>query len=146
MPTLESCPVYQIIKAEKTDKKDIKRFYRQQNYSAGFLGLDHCYLVRFEQKIIASVIVSQITPENNQHLLHALVVDGQYRQKGLASTLLRHAIKLYQPLVCFAGADLATLYTQAGFKRAESNDLSQTLNLRFQAYRKKINDLMIFIH
>ena len=146
MPTLESCPAYQIIKAEKADKKDIKRFYRQQNYSAGFLGLDHCYLVRFQQKIIAAVIVSQIKPENDQHFLHALMVDGQHRQKHLASALLHHTIKHHQPLVCFSGSSLATLYTQMGFKLAKPCDLTQTLNLRFQAYCKKINDLLIFIH
>lgn len=49
------CPVL----AKRSDKKSILRFYKENNYSARFIGFDSCYLIKAQDKIIASVIISK---------------------------------------------------------------------------------------
>lgn len=133
-----------ITTASKTDKKDILRFYKQQHYSARFLGFDHCYVIKSNQQIIASVIVSMITQNNNQAFLHALVVDTNYRHQHLASMLLQHCIRQHLELVCFAQLSLAPLYINNGFVQAKINSLTPELQQRYQRYLAKNSDLLPF--
>lgn len=48
-----------VIVAKKNDKKSILRFYKENHYPARFIGFDHCYLIKVDDNIIASVIISQ---------------------------------------------------------------------------------------
>lgn len=138
-----------VTKAVKADKKSIQRFYKAQQYSASFMGFDHCYLLKQQEEIIACVIISQITPSHKQFFLHALVVDKSHQKKGFASQLLQHVTKLHHPLVCFASNTLAALYESQGLQYLPKNLiaslLSETLVCRFKHYQKQQKSLAAFI-
>ena len=55
--TNRSLNLYPIL-ANKADKKSILRFYKDNHYSARFIGYDSCYLIKENDNIIASVIIS----------------------------------------------------------------------------------------
>ncbi|HBY88054.1 MAG TPA: hypothetical protein DEO86_19540 [Colwellia sp.] len=160
-----------IIVAKKADKKSVLRFYKENYYPARFIGFDHCYLIKVDDNIIASVIISQgnkaqqvtpITERNSNHshlnlspnktpyLLHALLVAPNYRRLGHAEHLLSHAIMNHQPLICFAQESLRKLYLNNGFTHIEDNLLSQCLPAdfykRFQQYSKNKPELKAFVH
>ena len=78
--TNRSLNLYPIL-ANKADKKSILRFYKDNHYSARFIGYDSCYLIKENDNIIASVIISlanewqqikpaaeDILPEHSQDL------------------------------------------------------------------------------
>ncbi len=134
--------------ADKSEKKAILRFYKAQHYSARFIGLDSCYVIKKDQHIIASVIISKIQPSNKQNLLHALVVAQAYRGQGLASHLLQYITQQSANLVCFAKAELAPLYSKHGFTALAANQansvLSSELFKRYQKYQTKQPTLTIF--
>jgi GNAT superfamily N-acetyltransferase len=145
--------------ASKSDKKDILRFYKANNYSARFIGFDKCYLIKKNQVIIASVIVSkarldqQESAERNsksQYFLHALVVAPTYQKQGLATQLVKHSLTLHSSLVCFSDASLAPLYLKQGFKALSDslvkNNLTIELFKRFQQYSKHQSGLKVFFH
>jgi GNAT superfamily N-acetyltransferase len=145
--------------ANKSDKKDILRFYKVNNYSARFIGFDKCYLIKKNQVIIASVIVSkarldqQESAERNsksQYFLHALVVAPTYQKQGLATQLVKHSLTLHSSLVCFSDASLAPLYLKQGFKALSDslvkNNLTIELFKRFQQYSKHQSGLKVFFH
>ena len=135
--------------ANKTDKKDIKRFYKSQQYSAKFMGLDHCFIIEYKCEIVASVIISQLNQQNQQYFLHALVVNSCYQKQGFASKLLKYATDeistVHKPalIVCFCDANLIFLYQKCGFKLLSENALNQILHSRFLLYKNKVNDLSI---
>lgn len=145
--------------ASKSDKKDILRFYKANNYSARFIGFDKCYLIKKNQVIIASVIVSkarldqQESAERNsksQYFLDALVVAPTYQKQGLATQLVKHSLTLHSSLVCFSDASLAPLYLKQGFKALSDslvkNNLTIELFKRFQQYSKHQSGLKVFFH
>jgi len=138
-----------ILLAKKTDKKSILRFYKSQHYSARFIGLDYCYLVKKDEKIIASVMVSQITTDNSQYFLHALVVDKNHQKQGIATKLVNHVNQTHQPVVCFAQPELSRFYHQCKMPELAihllTSQLNEHLSLRFQQYQKKQSDLKVFI-
>ena len=135
--------------AIKADKKEIKRFYKKQQYSAKFMGLDHCFIAEKDTIIIASVIISKLTDNNQQYFLHALAVDRSYQNQGLASKLLKYATNHIatkeQPtaIVCFCNPDLIPLYQKTGFNLLTQEELKQTLYSRYLLYRNKQSDLVI---
>lgn len=135
---------YTLVLASKNERKDIKRFYKKQHYSARFLGLDSCYLIKLNNVIIASVIVSQIIICNQQTFIHALVVDKNHNHRGLATQLLTYITKHKNNLICFADERLSKLYGKAGFIEVNSDKLTGTLNKRFQQYIIKKPNLLIF--
>ena len=136
-----------IFSAEKADKKDIKRFYKSQRYSAGFLGDDRCFLVRESNvnnaPIIAAVIVSYCT---TSPFLHALVVDIKHQKQGLATALIKHCQQHFDSLVCFCEPKLASLYLANQFQLLTdfqlSNHLPEQLTSRFQSYRQHTQSLL----
>ena len=133
--------------AEKSDKKLIKRFYKSQHYSASFIGLDHCYIVKCDEAIIACVIISSITEQYD--FLHALVVDKRFHRQKLASKLLTHTQSLHHPIACFANNLLSTLYTNNGYSPLScdkcSSFLPEEIYQRYRHYRKKQLNLKVFI-
>lgn len=160
-----------VIIAKKTDKKSILRFYKENHYSARFIGFDRCYLIKVDENIIASVIISQgnklqqvdpstehdsnnsylnFPPNKTPYLLHALLVAPSYRRLGYAEHLLSHAIINHQPLICFAQESLRELYLNNGFIHIEDNLFSQCLPAdfysRFQQYSKNKPELRAFVH
>jgi len=162
---------YCVIVAKKTDKKSILRFYKDNHYPARFIGFDHCYLIKMDDNIIASVIISQgnksqqldpstestsnnndlnLCPNKPAYFLHALLVAPNYRRLGYAEHLLAHAIMNHQPLVCFAQESLRNFYLNNGFTYIADNLLSQCLPhdlySRFQQYSKNKAELKAFIH
>ncbi|PKI12935.1 GNAT family N-acetyltransferase [Colwellia sp. 12G3] len=157
------CPVL----AKKSDKKSILRFYKDNHYSARFIGYDTCYLIKKNDKIIASVILSlgENRPEISQigedilltksrakpqYLLHALFVTPDYRKLGYAESLLKHSITHHQQLVCFAQTSLNKLYLNNGFTLLfddlMSECLTPTLLNRFKQYSKHKTELKVYIH
>lgn len=120
-----------------TNKKQIKRFYKSQHYSASFVGFDTSYQVLNEDKIIASAIISYQTKENQQALLHALVVDKNYRNIGIAKQLISHICKQHNHIVCFCSLELIKLYQQFNFNLCSENDLSTMNKFRFLTYQQK---------
>lgn len=135
--------------AIKSDKKEVKRFYKKQQYSAKFMGLDHCFIIEKDNTIIASAIISKLTEDNQQCFLHALVVDKNYQKIGLATELLKYATnhlatkEQLTAIVCFCSPDLIPLYQKTGFNLLTQGDLNQTLCSRYLLYRKKQSDLVI---
>lgn len=138
--------MYEFCKAAKSDKKSILRFYKSQNYSARFLGYDHCYFVKQNGSIIASVIVSQLAENHSQSLIHALVVKEGLRHQGLATKLIKHCTANHTNLVCFALDKLSPLYLKSGFKLASNSELTEQLSIRFNSYQQKQASMQIFIH
>ncbi|OUS33043.1 hypothetical protein A9Q98_00040 [Thalassotalea sp. 42_200_T64] len=128
----------QIIQAVKTDKKTIKRFYKSNHYSARFIGDDVCYFIQndntAEQELIACVIISyqQSTP-----FLHALVVNKDYRSKGLATSLVSHCQQQFQQITCFVELPLTKWYLQQGFELTYKQQLATKLASRLLAYQQK---------
>ncbi|QBY05675.1 N-acetyltransferase [Thalassotalea sp. HSM 43] len=131
-----------IVSAAKSDKKHIKRFYKTQCYSAGFLGDDVCYLLKDDtEQIIASVLVSfaSSTP-----FLHGLVVASHYQHRGIANRLLQHCRAHHQHLICFAVTRLKALYLQNGFRQLNTADIDAKLLARYKAYQAKQVTLAIY--
>ena len=141
---------FQIRKSEKSDKKNVLRFYKSQQYHARFIGLDYCYLLINKNAIIGSVIISQITPENAQYFLHALVIDSRYKNQGLASSLITFASTMHSPIICFAHEQLSPLYLANQFTHLAlnqvDNQLTEQISIRFNTYRKKQPNLNVFIY
>ncbi|MDG1752288.1 MAG: GNAT family N-acetyltransferase [Thalassotalea sp.] len=137
-----------IVKAEKSDKKAILRFYKAQHYSASFIGYDHCYFLRDKQTIIAAMIVSKIALQHHHYFLHALVVDKQYQQQGIATKLLQLALQKHQPLICFANESLSAFYTKSNMVKLTNSQMTKSLPehllLRFEVYRNKQPQLKVF--
>jgi GNAT superfamily N-acetyltransferase len=131
--------------ADKSDKKTIKQFYKQQHYSASFMGFDTVYFIKHNETIIACVIVSQLKLYNSQYFLHALVVDKQYRKQGIATRLLNSHHINAQQIICFAGKELSMLYKNANYDLASSKQLNETNLLRYQQYQKSKPNLQVFI-
>jgi GNAT superfamily N-acetyltransferase len=137
-----------IIKATKSDKKAILRFYNSQHYSARFIGYDHCYFMKDDQIIVAAMIVSKIAHQHRHYFLHALVVAEQFQKQGVASQLIQAALKLHQPLICFADESLSALYTQNNWVKLTDEQIyfnvPEHLLLRFKAYQNKQSQLKVF--
>lgn len=131
--------------AVKSDKKTIKLFYKQQHYSANFMGLDTVYFIKYEGDIIASVIVSLMKKNNSQYLLHALVVDKKYRNQGLATQLINYCDVNGQDIICFAISSIGKIYLNAGYHLGCSKQLNETNLLRYQQYQKSKPSLQVFI-
>lgn len=135
--------------ANKSDKKAILRFYKSQHYSASFLGGDSCYLLKENEQIIASVIISTIEKNITYHFLHALVVHSCHQNKGIATALLKYVLFFHPHTLCFADRAMANFYQKSAMwpesKRAELL-LPEHLKLRLAAYRKKHPQLQVFRH
>lgn len=159
---------YCVVKATKVDKKDILRFYKSQHYAARYIGQDHCYVIKMNDTIIACAMISAGQENRQFWLLHALVIDKQYRGNGLASKLIQTLISkqekskpstslmleselaTYPNIVCFADTQLKQLYISNGFTLHNSNEDIQQLPEEFQQrllrYRKKQNNLCCFLY
>ena len=133
-----------IEKAQKSDKKAVMRFYKQQRYSARLMGFDHTYIIRDGDYIIAAAIASYLTAENNTGFLHGLVVDKNRQKAGLGKKLLEHCSFLHQPLICFADQSLSAFYLSASFKPIVSSQLNDLLQQRYHVYKKHHTNLIIF--
>lgn len=146
--TVSTTNQFTIELATKANKKAILRFYKQQRYSARFIGLDYCYIIQHHKVIIASVIVSKLTQDNPQYLMHALVVTQEFRQKSLASYLIQHVAAIHQPIVCFAKQELASLYLKNNMRKLcdkqIETQLGSTLKPRFNTYKQKESTLTAF--
>ena len=136
--------------ATKSDKSAIKCFYKEQCYSARFIGHDFGYLLHQDQTIIGSALISTITAASTQALLHGLVVAKDYQQRGLGSQLLDFALGQYQllgqcpkTLIAFCQPELLSLYQKHGFLETDSNKLNHLLAPRFSSYQKKQPELLI---
>jgi hypothetical protein len=140
-----------IHQAIKADKKSLLLFYKSQRYSAKFMGGDTSYFIKnlTTDNIIASVIISKISPDHQQCFLHALVVDHHYQKQGLATALLKYVVPLHLPLVSFAKKNLSHLYQHAGMTLINTEQidekLSNELATRYYLYLKKQKNLTAFI-
>ena len=153
-----------LILAKKSDKKSVLRFYKNNQYSARFIGLDTCYIIKDNDNIIASVIISKMPSFSNltqnlpvplsttsisQYFLHALLVSINYRGQGLAKSIIMHALALHQPLVCFAPEPLSPLYLTSGLTMIEGSSIESSidamLHTRFKRYSRDKPNLRVFM-
>ena len=151
--SLDSLNEISFIIADKAHKKSIKQFYKQQHYSASFMGDDFCVLALSQEKIIAAALCSGIIVNAKQYFLHGVVVDEHYQHRGIASKLInqcwQHLINLAQQkqanasLVCFAESDLLPLYQTNGFKVVCTDTIDNHLKSRYLIYSKKHKQLKI---
>lgn len=58
-----------------------------------YKGDDTTSLVALDKKWIVAYLSVKVIPENNQGVLFHLIVDREYRRKGLAKLLMEHAGK-----------------------------------------------------
>ncbi|UUO22508.1 GNAT family N-acetyltransferase [Colwellia sp. M166] len=152
---------YLVIKAKKSDKKDIQRFYKTQRYAAGFIGHDHAYFIKHNTEIIACVIISAGQESGLFWLLHGLVIDSEHRGSGIASLLLRTVIAeqvfkeenkqvRYDNIICFADQALATLYLSNKFvSHNTAKDIAQLpdeFRQRFLRYRENHKNLCCYFY
>jgi N-acetylglutamate synthase-like GNAT family acetyltransferase len=140
-----------IASATKADKKSLMRFYKQQHYSAGLLGFDNVYLLKYEQEIIGAIILSALKKDNLQLFLHGLVIKQAFRQQTLASQLIQHMLTQHsdtrqsnQQIICFAGEELSNFYYQNGFTQTTEQQLLQPLLKRYLQYKKINKALLVF--
>ncbi|WP_077342851.1 GNAT family N-acetyltransferase [Pseudocolwellia agarivorans] len=140
--------MFEINKATKQDKKDIKRFYKDNNYSASFMGYDHTYIIRRDSIIIGSVIISYITNNSQYGLLHALLITELHRRKGYAQLLIKALQNEHSHIICFADKKLQRLYIDMGFKKNVNSEfpIPNYLLKKFNNYLRNKKDLKIFIN
>jgi GNAT superfamily N-acetyltransferase len=131
--------------ANKGDKKAIQRFYKQQHYSASFMGFDNTYVIKKADVIIAAVIVSQIVANHSHYFLHGLVVDKLYQGNGLGKKLVNHVKNHHHPLCCFTDNTLLAWYEQLNFIQLPATGLTPILLTRYQAYQKYQKNLSIMV-
>ncbi|WNC70761.1 GNAT family N-acetyltransferase [Thalassotalea psychrophila] len=132
----------QIQLATKADKSVIKRFYKNNRYSASFMGEDQCfYISNNDAEIIACVIVSYTT---TTPFLHALVVKQDQQKIGLARQLVIKCQQQYNDITCFADSDLTEFYQKLGFALINVAELPVNLQPRFQAYNQNNLNLQCF--
>ena len=124
--------------ANKTDKASIKRFYKEQKYSAGFMGYDHTMLALVGETIVGAVIVSRIDENNSQYLLHGLVISKGYRDQKIASTLINQIKKRYAPIYCFADSSLANFYLKKRCKKVKFRRIINYFSYSAKRLPKKI--------
>ena len=159
LPTQRS--TYLVIKAKKSDKKDIQRFYKAQRYAAGFIGHDHAYFIKHNTKIIACVIISAGQESGLFWLLHGLVIDSEHRGSGIASILLRAVIAerlckeettqaRYDNIICFTDQALATLYLSNKFVSHNTAkniaQLPDEFRHRFLRYKENHKSLCCYLY
>lgn len=132
--------------ATKSDKKSLMRFYKQQSYSAGLLGLDNVYLLKDTSEIIGAVIISTLSKNSQQSFLHALVIERAFRQQTLASQLLTFAFTQHQhqEIFCFADETLNHFYLQNSFEKISEHQLPAPLLVRFLRVKKTKKNLLAF--
>jgi len=134
-----------VITAIKSDKKAIQRFYKQQKYSASFLGFDHCYLIKSNGTIIASVIISFIESNNQQAFLHALVVDKKHQKRGIATKLINSIESNYSSIICFANSNMIDFYQKLDFQVTNSELIKPIIEKRFIRYKQNSPNLLRLI-
>lgn len=166
LPTNSSS--YNIVKATKVDKKDILRFYKSQRYVARYIGQDQCYFIKMNDTIIACAMISAGQENGQFWLLHALVIDKQYRGNGLArkliqtlisqreksnrstSLMLEGELATYPNIICFADTQLKPFYISNGFTLHNTNEDIQKLPNEFRQrlirYQEKQDSLCCFLH
>ena len=149
---------YSFVKAAKTDKKDIMRFYKTQRYAASYIGQDQCYIVKHNSLIIASAIVSAGQESGEFWLLHGLVTSKAMRGKNIASLVLNKIVSVkneqaqarYAKIVCFADKSLQPFYQANHFVSYNtSNNIAQLpveFRQRFVRYQENNQDLYCFIY
>lgn len=154
-PEISSTSV-NVVKASKADKKDILRFYKAQYYSAAFIGYDQTYLIKINNNIIASAIVSAGKEPSEYWLLHALVTDKNFQGKGFASKILQLILteknqdntNKYKKLICYAEDELASFYLANQFQIFNSESdiatLPEEFRQRLESYQKKQPTLSCF--
>ena len=143
-------------RVNQSHKKLIKQFYKQEKYSASYMGLDHVFIAQVEQETVGAIIISQISKANNQYLLHGFVIKQCYRKAGIGKELHHYAIaslakdKNYNKkqnlnsIICFADECLSNFYIKLGYKSDTLENLNNTLTPRYNAYKKRQNQLTIF--
>lgn len=133
-----------IKKGAKYDKKDLQRFYKNQNYSSSFMGYDHFYILALDEKIIGAVMVSYLKKTNKYGLMHALVISKNHQNKGYAKALIQKLQSEHPYIICFANIKLSGLYEGFGLQRESSISIPNYLAERFESYYQKDKQLTIF--
>lgn len=140
--------------AKKADKRQIKNFYKTNKYSASFMGYDTSYIALADNRIIACVILSYISKNNNQALLHALYVENNYRIQGIAKELVSYAKREHKSVACFALNTTSDFYYTLNFNQIQKDmtdltttGLLSTINIeKYVQYKKHIPNLSAFVY
>lgn len=149
---------YDVVKATKADKKNIMRFYKNQRYSASYIGKDQCYIVKVNSIIIACAIISAGQENDDFWLLHGLVIDKVQRGKSIASLILQTITAdkdefthlRYEQIICFADIGFQAFYQSNNFISYNINEdtapLPTEFKQRLNRYREKQKNLHCFIY
>ncbi|ASP47383.1 GNAT family N-acetyltransferase [Cognaticolwellia beringensis] len=149
---------YTVEKATKADKKELLRFYKTQRYSARFIGQDHCYIVKINNHIIASAMISGGQVSDNFWLLHALVTVKAEQGKSIASLILQTIINdehenenaRYENIICFIDSELQQFYIKNNFSKYNTKDEIASLPVEFKQrlirYREKQHNLHCYLY
>ncbi|ARD42860.1 GNAT family N-acetyltransferase [Colwellia sp. PAMC 21821] len=158
MNTHVNTSTFTVVKATKADKKSVLRFYKAQRYSASYIGQDHCYTVKVDNRIVASAIVSGGQEADNFWLLHGLVTNKAEQGKGLASLILQTIVndvnalekKRYEKIICFADSALQQFYKKNQFIKYNTKDEIASLPIEFKQrltrYREKQQSLHCYLY
>ena len=143
--------------ANKSDKKDVMAFYKQQQYPAKFMGFDHCFVAKVDALIIGCVIISDIEKAHQKMLdnhdsneskalfLHGLFVAPKYRNYGISKALIDEMALLKKSIICFADISLTALYLKSGFNKVSEDSLPKLYHERYKSYRNKQTNLLAFV-
>ncbi|CAA0107584.1 Uncharacterised protein [BD1-7 clade bacterium] len=143
------------------DLRTVKRFYRLQHEKVAFTDSDTIYRMMLstsqcegvESVIVGAMKLTEVSSRHDQiHSFDAakllsdepdlwvrnLLIAEAYRRQGLAAMLLLNVIgrKPRARYWAFAEPHLAGFYTQAGFVEKQSSSLPQSLNDKWQRYRR----------
>lgn len=147
-----------IVRAEKSDKKAIKRFYKQNRYSAGFMGDDVCFYITdeylieqkaFNEEAIVNIIACVIISYQHDHpFLHGLLVAQTHKRKGHASSLLNHCKMHFKKIFCFVEPRLLPWYAKQKFVPKDVNQLPEQLKNKLSTYQQYTKELVAlnYIH
>lgn len=115
------------------------------------MGHDQCILFWLNNEIVASVIVSFITKDNETPLLHGVVVAKEFRGIGLGQRLV-NSLDIHYPLItCFADHSLVEFYTGHGFRKIDLRGIenvklvNKCIYDRYNLYKQKHKNLVMLI-
>ena len=109
------------------------------------MGVDHTYVVKLNNIIIGSVILSYLDKTNTVAFLHALFISPAYRHKGYAHYLIKYACNQHEQIICFADSSLHPLYTKSEFIEGSIKNLPPVILKRFTTYQSKHKNLRIYL-
>jgi N-acetylglutamate synthase-like GNAT family acetyltransferase len=120
------------------------KFYREVNARGKASGGDVVSVAR-DISTGAIVAVARLAPIKDDKLLTGVYVAAPYRQRGIASLLIKHLVHQHPSCYTFALTHLTDFYLRLGFTLVADDDLPCELAQRFKAYRQQGRNILAMI-